>query len=705
MYSRPGFAPSYGSYGGGMMGGMRSYGAAPPAVAQPQQQPQQADAKGKGRFVELDDADWEAQFARVGDATEAEAATAEQPQKPQEQADAAANVLDGEIPLDATESDAQLLKDLEATWAQLKGQLGSANAQDAELAQWEAQYGSQFNDLHGSPLVDTDDDDLFGTTPDIRRAPTWTRDNVDAFLSDQSAFPFSDDNAYAERPGDMYAEGLRLLAEGAPLSEAALAFEAACRQDETRAEAWKAAGETWAADEREAKGMRALEKAVACGGPAGVSAWLVRPPLSLSLSLPRALELQVLTLRPRPQSLAVAYVNEGQELRALATLEKWLSLAYPSISLPPLDASTLRSPWDASNRVVDLFLAAAQAGPQARAPGQSDELGVVDPDVQVGLGVLFYSNSEYDKAKDCFEAALSVRPNVRPSPSSSSSSPAFPSLPPHLAPPPLSRPSSLSLSLSLARPDALEQAQLTRRPSRPQDFTLWNRLGATLANSGHPETAIDAYRRALDLRPTFTRATYNLGVSCLNIGCYHEAAEHLLAALQGQMTREESARKGQTGDQDMGRAPDGSENLWHTLRRSFLCMVSLGSSFRPPAPSTTSSALARSLLHSHGPHAPGQPALTPPSTPAGAPRPRRQGHARREPRRIPRRGLRVLSCVRALSLSGRAAAAAGASEGEGLVRSSLSSPSSAFLPFLALSFLSSRSLSSLLSSLLARTSM
>ncbi|KPV71624.1 uncharacterized protein RHOBADRAFT_19172, partial [Rhodotorula graminis WP1] len=140
---------------------------------------------------------------------------------------------------------------------------------------------------------------------------------------------------------------------------------------------------------------------------------------------------------------------------------------------------------------------------------------VVDPDVQVGLGVLFYSNSEYDKAKDCFEAALSVRPN---------------------------------------------------------DFTLWNRLGATLANSGHPETAIDAYRRALDLRPTFTRATYNLGVSCLNIGCYHEAAEHLLAALQGQMTREEAGRKGvgAVGDQDMGRAPDGSENLWHTLRRAFL---------------------------------------------------------------------------------------------------------------------------------------
>lgn len=246
----------------------------------------------------------------------------------------------------------------------------------------------------------------------------------------------------------------------------------------------------------------------------------------------------------REQSLAVAYVNEGQELRALATLEKWLSLAYPSITLPPLDTSQLRSPWDASNRVVDLFLAAAQAGPQARAPGQSDELGVVDPDVQVGLGVLFYSNSEYDKAKDCFEAALSVRPNVRPL---------------SLAPSPFNR-SDLARTHSTDDP---APATLHK-----QDFTLWNRLGATLANSGHPETAIDAYRRALDLRPTFTRATYNLGVSCLNIGCYHEAAEHLLAALRGQMTREEAARRGGTegGDQDLGRTPDGSENLWHTLR-------------------------------------------------------------------------------------------------------------------------------------------
>lgn len=52
------------------------------------------------------------------------------------------------------------------------------------------------------------------------------------------------------------------------------------------------------------------------------------------------------------------------------------------------------------------------------------------------------------------------------------------------------------------------------------DARLWNRLGATLANSERTAEAIEAYRHALQLFPAYVRARYNLGISCMHLNCY-----------------------------------------------------------------------------------------------------------------------------------------------------------------------------------------
>ncbi|ESO11331.1 hypothetical protein HELRODRAFT_183274 [Helobdella robusta] len=98
----------------------------------------------------------------------------------------------------------------------------------------------------------------------------------------------------------------------------------------------------------------------------------------------------------------------------------------------------------------------------------------IDPDVQIGMGVLFNLTGEYKKAVDCFKTALQVA---------------------------------------------------------PEDSMLWNKLGATLANGQMSEQAITAYHQALNLRPGYVRTRFNLGVACVNLGAYREAVEHFLSAL------------------------------------------------------------------------------------------------------------------------------------------------------------------------------
>lgn len=109
-------------------------------------------------------------------------------------------------------------------------------------------------------------------------------------------------------------------------------------------------------------------------------------------------------------SLAVSYTNESLQNQALNMLVNWLkcngnyqNLVPPTMT--PVEDEILTSTIIKGpnlKEVQQLFLTAVQQKhPQ------------IDPDIQEALGVLFNLSSEYDKAVDCFQAALQVRPNAK----------------------------------------------------------------------------------------------------------------------------------------------------------------------------------------------------------------------------------------------------------------------------------------------------
>ncbi|KAF2859118.1 TPR-like protein [Piedraia hortae CBS 480.64] len=247
----------------------------------------------------------------------------------------------------------------------------------------------------------------------------------------------------------------------------------------------------------------------------------------------RALQ-QALKLEPDNlealMALSVSYTNESYETLSYRTLERWISIKYPQLGVKPRGIEDEEMGFTEREklheRVVELFLKAAQMNPE----------GNVDVDVQVGLGVLFYGSDEHEKAVDCFEAALNSH----------------------------------------------QHGSLKREG---EEHLLWNRLGATLANSNQSEEAIQAYERALELRPNFVRARYNLGVSCINLRAFESAAGHLLGALSMHHVQESEGRAkaaellghGNGNNADAAAVENllhhnQSTNLYETLRRVFTHM-------------------------------------------------------------------------------------------------------------------------------------
>eukprot|EP00992_Anisonema_acinus_P015138 TRINITY_DN9627_c0_g1_i1.p1 TRINITY_DN9627_c0_g1~~TRINITY_DN9627_c0_g1_i1.p1 ORF type:complete len:562 (-),score=176.50 TRINITY_DN9627_c0_g1_i1:56-1690(-) len=99
---------------------------------------------------------------------------------------------------------------------------------------------------------------------------------------------------------------------------------------------------------------------------------------------------------------------------------------------------------------------------------------------------------------------------------------------------------------------------------QPGDARLWNKLGATLANSSRNAEAVVAYNQALDLNPGFVRAQYNLGIAYTNMSQHAEAAQHFLRAIAMQTAS--------APQHERARAAETSAEMWNVLRSSFTFM-------------------------------------------------------------------------------------------------------------------------------------
>ncbi|KIY44479.1 TPR-like protein [Fistulina hepatica ATCC 64428] len=201
-------------------------------------------------------------------------------------------------------------------------------------------------------------------------------------------------------------------------------------------------------------------------------------------------------------ALAVSYANEGNRDGTCYALSQWVDHNARFAEVVRQHHTLNPQSEDATLQMQVDDLAQTLI---AMARSDAD----IDADIQIALGVLLNTSEDYSKSQDCFAAALSVRPD---------------------------------------------------------DWLLYNRVGATLANMGKAEESLAYYYKALELNPMYIRARYNAGISCSQLRRYEEAARHILDALilqnnDGSRDKDEDAKSGLDGSGGVT-----SQALWDSLK-------------------------------------------------------------------------------------------------------------------------------------------
>ncbi|WFD26428.1 hypothetical protein MNAN1_001410 [Malassezia nana] len=272
-------------------------------------------------------------------------------------------------------------------------------------------------------------------------------DGIYPTVADRVQVPFPyEAPEYRFHDANPYADVLHRAPQAPTVFDSVLEHEAAVQADPRDASKWYALGLRQQENEREKQAIAALHMALKID-PKLKDAWL---------------------------ALAVSYTNENDRDEALEALERWVNVndTYRGI-VHQYERSRDQLSKSRHTQLTHVLMAMARAG-------VSEGSTSIDADIQVALGVLFNASGEYEKAFDCFSAAMSVRPD---------------------------------------------------------DWILYNRIGATLSNSGRSEESLQFYDKALSLRPDFARCHFNMSISYLNL---KEAAEHAFTALHLQHASQDS---------------------------------------------------------------------------------------------------------------------------------------------------------------------